>query len=156
MDAQLFIGLLATILPILDIRAGLPILVSYATNTGNSIWPIFVVVLMLNALMIYGVFMFLDYFHHQWMKQKHYKKYIGRHIEKTQKKAHKLQERMNNWGYLGLVFFVAVPFPGSGSWTGVLVSWILDLDRGKSLLAILLGTFLLGLVIIFLSLKIFA
>ena len=50
---------------------------------------------------------------------------------------------------MALVLFVAVPLPGTGAWTGCLLSWLLDLDRKKSILAISIGVLIAGLFILF-------
>ena len=52
-----------------------------------------------------------------------------------------------NYYFIALVLFVAVPLPGTGAWSGSLVSWVLGLDRGKSILAIALGVLIAGLLI---------
>jgi len=43
--------------------------------------------------------------------------------------------------YLGLALYVAIPLPGTGVWTGSLISYVVGLDRTKSLLAVVLGNF---------------
>ena len=54
------------------------------------------------------------------------------------------------------MLFVAVPLPGTGAWSGCLVSWLLGLDRKKSILAISLGVIIAGLIILFASLGVFS
>ena len=50
------------------------------------------------------------------------------------------------------MFFVAIPLPGSGAWTGTLIAWIIGLDRLKSFVAITFGVIVAGLIILLVSL----
>ena len=40
----------------------------------------------------------------------------------------------------------AVPLPGTGAWTGSLAAALLDLDKGKSLLAVFCGVLTAGII----------
>ena len=54
-----------------------------------------------------------------------------------------------NWtkyARLGLYLFVAVPLPGTGAWTGTLAASILDMDFKSSVLAVMLGVLLAGII----------
>ena len=61
----------------------------------------------------------------------------------------KFEKKYKAWGFLALTFFVAIPLPGTGAWTGCLLSWLLDLERKKSILAISLGVLIAGIFILF-------
>lgn len=155
MDIQIWIGILISILPIFELRGGLPIVIEYSIRNGVSIWPYFFIVLALNILVIVFVFMFLDFIHNKFMKWKWYEIRMGRILKKIQIKADKVKSKMDKWGYLALTFFVAIPFPGTGAWTGCLIAWMMKLDRLKSFIAIATGITISGLIILFISLGIF-
>ena len=38
-----------------------------------------------------------------------------------------------------MVFFVGIPLPGTGAWTGCLIAAVLEMDRKKAFLAALIG-----------------
>ncbi|MAH43476.1 ligand-binding protein SH3 [archaeon] len=155
MDFQIIIGLLLTILPIFELRGGLPVIVEYAVRNNVSIWPWFILVLILNIFIIFFIFWFLDTLHERLMNTRFYRKIMDRYLSKIRKKADKLEKKMDNLGFLALALFVAVPLPGTGAWTGTLVAWVLGLERWKSFLAIALGVSIAGLIILFASLGIF-
>ena len=155
MDSQILIGLLLTVLPIFELRGGLPVVMEYVVRNGLSIWPYFILVLVLNILVILLIFMFFDFLHELLMKLEFYRKVVGRILERVQGKVDKVQERMNRWGYLALMFFVAIPLPGTGAWTGTLIAWVLGLDRWKSFVAIATGVIIAGFLILLLSLGLF-
>jgi len=45
-----------------------------------------------------------------------------------------------------LLLFVGIPLPGTGAWTGTLAASILDMDFKSSVLAVLLGVILAGII----------
>jgi uncharacterized membrane protein len=151
-DAQILLGLLLTILPVFELRGGLPIIVEYAIRNNVSIWPYFLLVLILNVLVILLIFMFFDFLHDIFMRMGWYRAVIGRILKRLQKKMDKIGERMDRWGYFALMLFVAVPLPGTGAWTGAAVAWAMGLDRFKSFVSIAAGVIIAGLLVLLLSL----
>ena len=65
---------------------------------------------------------------------------ITRLVEKNKKKFELYEE-------LALFSFVAVPFVGTGAWTGALLSTVLELDRKKSFLVIAAGVLTAGAIV---------
>ncbi len=156
MDIQILIGFLLTVSPVFELRGGLPIIVEYAVRNGVSVWPYFLMVLVLNILVIFLLFLFLDYLHETFMKTKWYSAVIGRILKRLQRKVGKVESRMHKWGYFALMFFVAIPFPGTGAWSGTMVAWALGLDRLKSFIAIATGIVISGLLVLLFSLGFFS
>jgi uncharacterized membrane protein len=54
-------------------------------------------------------------------------------------KAEKHKEKIEKYSYLGVMIFVAIPFPGTGAWTGTLIASVLKMDFKKSMLAAFAG-----------------
>lgn len=67
-------------------------------------------------------------------------------------KTLKKRDKIDKYGIWGLLFFVAIPLPGTGGWTGALLASLLQLDKKKSFGVISLGVFIAGLIISVLSL----
>jgi len=65
-------------------------------------------------------------------------------VEKARAKVHGKVER---YGYLGLLIFVAIPLPVTGAWTGTLGAWVLGMSKKKACLAIVGGVLVAGLVV---------
>ena len=78
MDLQILIGLLFTISPIFELRAGLPIVIEYVVRNGLPVWPYFLLVVTVNILMIFVIFLFFDFLHETFMRVKWYRVAIGR------------------------------------------------------------------------------
>ncbi len=148
MNYQVLLGLLLTIMPITELRAGLPIIIEYVTRNGLSIWPWFFLVISLNILVIFFIFFFLDFLHERFMYFNFYKRFMNNYLKKTRKKARKVNKRFAHMGFLALTLFVSIPLPGTGAWTGSIVAWLLGLDRWKSIFAIAIGVLVAGLIVL--------
>ena len=155
MNVQVLVGLLFTISPVFELRAGLPIIIEYVLRNGLPIWPYFLLVLVVNILMIYVIFLFFDFVHGALMRIRWYRVVVGSVLKRLQKRVDKIEDDMDRWGYFALMFFVAIPFPGTGVWSGTMVAWAMGLDRWRSFVAIAAGTVIAGLLVLFISLGIF-
>lgn len=67
--------------------------------------------------------------------------------QKGHKGAGALHEKIQRWGWLGLMLFVAIPLPGTGAWTGALAACFLSLKFWPSLLAITGGVLIAALLV---------
>ena len=74
-------------------------------------------------------------------------------LNKRHRGGQKLEEAAGDKGiFWALLLFVGIPLPGTGAWTGTLAASILDWDFKRSVLAVMLGVVLAGLIMGFLSL----
>lgn len=64
-------------------------------------------------------------------------------FEKAKEKAGPVEE----FQWLGLMLFVAVPFPGTGAWTGAFIASILDMPFWSALSANFCGVVFAGLLV---------
>ena len=97
---------------------------------------------------------FLDFFHEHLLQFRIYNKLIGKYLNRVQKKADKVEEKMGSWGYFALAVFVGIPLPGTGAWTGTFILWLLDLERKKAIPAVALGVTIAAVIILFATLGI--
>ncbi len=72
-------------------------------------------------------------------------------LEIGEKKVAKMNKNVKRGLFWGLFTFVAIPLPGTGAWTGALISIILGLDLKKSMPPIVLGVLGAGTIIVSLS-----
>ena len=72
-------------------------------------------------------------------------------LEKGEKGGRKLQEKAGRGLFLALLFFVGIPLPGTGAWTGTLAASILDMDFKSTTVAVMLGVLLAGIIMMVLS-----
>jgi|TARA_B100000315_G_scaffold223780_1_gene228861 uncharacterized membrane protein len=148
MDLKLIYALILTIMPLTELRVGLPIAITYAIEKNISVFLIFSIVVLLNILVIFFIFYFLDNIHKIFMNIKIYRNIFDKFLERFQKKVDKFERKYESLGFLALILFVAIPLPITGVWTGCLASWLLGLDRKKSILAIALGVIIAGVLVL--------
>lgn len=153
MITKLIYAILLTLLPVTELRVGLPLAVSYAMQNNVPVFLVFILIVLLNVLLIFFIFYFLDNLHNVFMKMKIYQRFFNFYLERFQKRVDKFEKKRNILGIFALTLFVAIPLPGTGAWTGSLLSWLLDLDRKKSIFAIALGVLISGIIILLFSLS---
>jgi len=148
MDLRLIYALILTIMPVTELRVGLPLAIVYAIEHNIPVMLIFSLVILVNILIIFFIFYFLDNLHARFMNLKFYKKIFNSYMRRFQKKIDIFEKRYNTLGFFALILFVAVPLPGTGAWTGCLVSWLFGLDRKKSILAVSIGVLIAGILVL--------
>ncbi len=149
---QLIWAIILSFLPVSELRGGLPLAINYAIKNNLSIYPIFFLIVIVNILVIFFLLFFLDLFHDKFLKINLYKRLFGFYLKKTRKRVDKFESRYSTYGYLALTLLVAIPFPTTGVWTGTIVAWLLGLDRKKSIISIILGAFIAGIIVLLASL----
>ena len=63
----------------------------------------------------------------------------------------KLQAKAGRGLFIALLLFVGIPLPGTGAWTGTLAASILDMDFKSTIIAVMLGVLLAGIIMMVLS-----
>ncbi len=76
------------------------------------------------------------------------KKYTKKLIAWLEKKAEKNRKTIDKYGWLGLYILVAVPLPGTGAWTGALVSSCFKMKFWPSMAAIIVGVLTAGAIVL--------
>ncbi len=133
-------AIILSILPIAELRGGIP----YGFYNGINIFTIFFICVIANILIIPFVFLFLETLNKLFLHIKVYKKVFNKIIEHSRKKIHK---KIEKYGYLGLMIFVAIPLPITGAYTGTLGAWALGMDKKKAFLYIVLGVVISGIIV---------
>lgn len=116
-------------LPISELRGAIP----YAVARGLPLWQAALLAAFCNALVAPVAYLFLDTAHGLFYRWGFYARLFDRFVERSRAKIH---EKVERYGYLGILLFVAVPLPITGAWTGTLGAWILGLSRRRTMLAV--------------------
>ena len=66
-------------------------------------------------------------------------KFIGQLLTKLHHHASEKAKTLGKFEYIGLMIFIAIPLPGTGAWTGSMISSVLGLRIKYSLIAIVAG-----------------
>ena len=67
-------------------------------------------------------------------------------LEKGKKGGEKLQAKAGRGLFVALLLFVGIPLPGTGAWTGTLAASLLDMDFKSSVIAVMGGVLLAGII----------
>ena len=130
---------LISLMPILELRGGL----IAAALLGLNIVPAFIICLVGNLLPIPFILWFITPIFNKLKKTKHLSKFVN----KIEKKALSKKDKIEKAEFWGLFFFVGIPLPGTGGWTGSLIASLIDMDKKKAMLAITCGVLLAGLIV---------
>ena len=76
-------------------------------------------------------------------------------LEKGKKGGEKLQEKAGRGLFVALMLFVGIPLPGTGAWTGTLAASLLDMKFKDSVIAVMLGVLLAGMIMMAASMGVF-
>jgi uncharacterized membrane protein len=122
------------------LRGGLP----YAYLHGTPIWLAYLICVVANFFVGPIVFIFLETVHKWLIKWRLYEKLFDKFLQRVRRKTGHLIEK---YGFWGVTLFVAIPLPVTGAYTGTVAAWLFGLDKKKSLLAVLVGVCISGLVV---------
>ena len=133
---------LTAMTPIGELRASIPLgltilhqpwfLVFVISVIGNMIPPVFILWLFPK---VSGWLMS----HSKLMNQ-----FLNWLFERTRKKAH---DKIEKYGDLALIIFVAIPLPNTGAWTGTLAALLFGIPMKRALPNILYGVIIAGVIV---------
>lgn len=133
---------LISMVPLVELRGAIPV----SQLLGLPILPSYIICIIGNMLPVPIIYLFARKVL-EWGADK---PVIGRFfsfcLEKGEKGGQKLQEKAGRGLFLALLLFVGIPVPGTGAWTGTLAASILDMDFRSSVLAVMLGVLLAGII----------
>ena len=151
MFKKYLIVFLISMVPLIELRGASP----YAVGFGLPLVPSYIVAVIGNMLPVPFIFIFGRRLL-EWGKDK---RWIGGFfrwcLEKGEKAGAKLEAKAGRGLYIALLLFVGIPLPGTGAWSGTLAASILNMDFKKSVLYVLLGVFLAGVIMLAASLGVF-
>ncbi len=143
-----------TLLPGLELRLSIP--AGILTNTidlpflgtfsgmGLPIEAVFFTAVLTNMILGPVVFFMLEHFLNFFLQFKWLKKFYDMEVKAAQKKVFPLVEK---YGIIGIAFFVAIPLPGSGSYTGALAAHLLGMGEKKFAIANAIGVTIAGILV---------
>ena len=131
-----------SMVPLVELRGAIP----YSQWLGLPMLPSYLVCIIANMVPVPFIYLFARKVL-EWGKDK---PVIGGFftfcLEKGQKGGEKLMARAGRGLFVALLLFVGIPLPGTGAWTGTLAASILDMDFKPTVLAVMLGVLLAGVI----------
>ena len=139
---------LISMVPIVELRGGVPFGIAWGIKWYHAL-PLCMIG---NMIPVPFIFFFARKVL-EWGKEK---PVIGRFftwcLEKGERGGQKLQEKAGRGLFVALLLFVGIPLPGTGAWTGTLAASFLNMDFKKSVVAVICGVLLAGIIMTVLSL----
>ena len=128
------------LLPVLEIRGAIPVGVAkgldpwlaYAVGVIGNMLPIPILILLTRQVI-------------GWLKKHNI---LVRFASWLESKGEEKAEQVRKYSFWGLLILVAIPLPGTGAWTGALVSSLLNMRLKDALPAIFLGVLIAGLIVL--------
>ena len=146
MFTSYLITLLISMIPLVELRGAIP----YATLVLDPPLPLvnaYVVSIIGNMLPVPVIFFFARKVLEWGADTKLFGRFFTFCLEKGHHGGEKLKKNAGKGLYIALLIFVGIPLPGTGAWTGTLAASILDMDFKKSVIAVMGGVLLAGLII---------
>ena len=142
---------LISMIPLVELRGAIPVAYTIKAAMDNpesfNLVTAYIVIAIGNMLPVPFIFFFARKVL-EWGKDK---RYIGKFftwcLNKGEKGGEKLQAKAGRGLYVALLLFVGIPLPGTGAWTGTLAASFLDMDFKKSVLAVIGGVALAGIIV---------
>lgn len=143
MVRKFFICFLVSMVPLIELRGGVPI----AVGLGLPYWEALLVCVIGNMLPVPLIYLFAR----EVLLWGRDKKYIGKFfsycIEKGEHGGQKLRARAGRNGlFVALFLFVGIPIPGTGAWTGTLAASFLNMGIKSTSVAVSLGVVTAGMI----------
>ena len=131
---------LISMLPVVELRGAIPV--------GAAIglpWYLNMIVSIVGNLLPVPFILLFSVKAFEFMKKHNI---LVKFIEKIENRAKKRSEGLATGEFIGLMLFVAIPFPGTGAWTGALIAALLQFDRKRSFIYITLGVLIAAAIMI--------
>ncbi len=134
-----------SLMPILELRGGLiaasllnmnPV-TSYIISIIGNVIPVPFILLLITKILA-------------WMRKSKIS-FFNKIANWLDEKIEKHKGQIEKYGYLGVVLFVGIPLPGTGAWTGSLIASVLELDRKKTFVAVMIGILMASIIMMLLS-----
>ena len=137
--------------PLIELRGAIPVAVGMHLN---MVWA-YIICIIGNMLPVPFIYFFARKVL-LWGKDK---KYIGKFftfcLQKGEKGGQKLQAKAGKGLFIALMLFVGIPLPGTGAWTGTLAASFLDMGFKRSVIAVMCGVVIAGVIMGLASMGVF-
>ena len=127
-------------LPISELRGAIP----WAIIKLHFPWYYaFLLAIIGNILPVPFILLFLNAFSRLLSKIDLFEKMLNWLFERTRRRG----KIINRYERIGLILFVAIPFPVTGAWTGTLAAVLFGLEFRHALLSIFVGILIAGVIV---------
>jgi len=137
---------LANLLPTLEQLGAIPL----GLSLGLDPFTTFFVSILINSSLFFPIFFGLKFLYDLFLSKI---RIFDKYLEGVRKKG---KPYVDKYGTLGVTLFICLPSPLTGTYTGAMLAWLMNLDWKKGFLAIFIGSLIGGTIILASSLGLLA
>ena len=137
---SILMTLLISMVPVLELRAAIPA----GVIAGLDIPVVVAAAIIGNLIPIPFIIVFIRKIF-KWMQTKSEK--LAALVKRLEDKADRKKDKVLKYEFWGLMFFVAIPLPGTGAWTGALIAAMLDMQLKRAFPAIAAGVVIAAVIV---------
>ena len=131
-----------SMVPLIELRGAIPV----SQGLGLPILQSYIIAVIGNMIPVPFIYLFARKVLEWGADKPVIGKFFSWCLEKGEKGGKKLQEKAGRGLFVALLLFVGIPLPGTGAWTGTLAASILDMDFKSSVVAVMCGVLLAGII----------
>ena len=136
-----------SMIPIIELRGAIPV----GVGMGLPMLPTYLLCIVGNMLPVPFIFFFARKVLLWGADKPVIGKFFRFCVEKGEKGGRKLQATAGKGLFVALLIFVGIPLPGTGAWTGTLAASFLNMDFKSSVLAVMGGVLMAGIIMALIS-----
>ncbi len=142
MAKEIALTLLITVLPISELRGGIPLGISLGLDPLFT----FFIAIIANALIFFPIFFALRLLYDKVLSRI---PLFDKYLDSVRKIG---KPKVEKYGFWGLTLLVAIPLPITGAYTGTILAWLLGMDWRKAFPAVGLGVIVAGVLVFLITL----
>lgn len=131
--------MITSALPVLELRGAIPL----GLKLHEPILKVYLLSVIGNLAPMIPLFFLLEPISNKLRKISFFEKFFTWLFKRTQKKSKLIEE----FEFIGLIIFVAIPLPMTGAWTGCMAASILKMPFGRTFIALSIGVILAGILV---------
>ncbi len=135
--------MLTAALPVIELRGAIPVGISLGLSPIHATILSFIGSMIPVPILLFSIRPVFNYL----KKTKVFRNMINKITTRSLRKSDKIQK----YGFWGLILFVAIPLPGTGVWSGTLAAALLDMRLKRAFPAILIGNTIAAIAVMTLS-----
>ena len=138
---KLLICFMISMIPVVELRVGLP----YGVSLGLEYHAAAIASILGNLAPVPVIIIYVRRVF-AWLRKKHLR--LDAWVSRMEARAEEKGEKVRKYGMLGLCLLVAIPLPGTGAWTGSLVAAILGMRLKEALPPIIFGVIIAAAIVL--------
>ena len=135
-----------SIIPFVELRGAIPVAI-FVYNMPW--WEAYFLAVIGNMIPVPIILRYLGNVERWLRKWNRWDRFFTKLYSKTRARAN---EKIKRYEAIGVMFFVAIPLPFTGAWTGSLIAYLFDIKFKRALLVVFAGVLIAGVIVTLLSL----